>query len=87
VFRVSDWKLAPQEGVGHAEDRGVGADAQAQSQDRDGGHRRRLRQHAQAVAKVLEQPSNVASSAGGESVEPGGDLRTKGPRRPNLAVC
>jgi len=43
-----------QDGVHHAEDRGVGTDTQGERDDSDSGEARPLSQHAESVANVLK---------------------------------
>ncbi len=52
---AGDRQPAQQQGVGRAEDGGVGADAERQGEHRDGGEARILAQHARAEAQVSRQ--------------------------------
>ena len=50
---IAEREVAQEHGVDHAEDGGIGADAEGQRQDRDGGEAGRLAEQAEPVAEVL----------------------------------
>src|SRR6185437_12801404 len=55
LLQVRERKRMEQERVHHAEDSGISADAEGQGEHRHGGKTRALAQHAQAVAKIVQQ--------------------------------
>src|SRR5580704_7486580 len=52
---IAHGERAQHQPIRHAEDRGVGSDSECERKDGDGSEARRLAQHAQAEAQVLNQ--------------------------------
>ena len=61
LIRFREWQWPEQNGVDHAEDRAVRADAESESQNGDGGETGRLRQQSHGVSEISEHYSTPKS--------------------------